>query len=80
MQEHAAHFHRRYRLLLLCVDALTGVPMFYISGPMTKRVNVKTVLFVSLISYVLRFIIYAVVKNPWYAMPAEILRGVTFAG
>jgi len=37
------------------------------------------VLMLSLISYILRFFIYASIRSPWGGLPAEALRGMTFA-
>jgi hypothetical protein len=37
------------------------------------------VLILSIFSYILRFFIYATIKNPWGGLPAEALRGCTFA-
>jgi MFS family permease len=37
------------------------------------------VLILSLCSYIVRFIIYAAMRNPYHGLPAEALRGVTFA-
>lgn len=34
----------------------------------------------SLLHDALRFVIYATISNPWHGMPAEALRGMTFAG
>jgi len=36
------------------------------------------VLSISLTSYIIRLIIYAAIRNPWQALPAEILRGLIF--
>ena len=47
------------------VSSLAGGPMFWISGDISKRIGVNGVLTWSLTSYVLRFIIYASIKNPW---------------
>jgi len=61
-------------------SSLAGAPMFWLSGTLTKLLGVYGVMTLSLLSYTLRFVIYASVKkNPWWALPAEILRGVTFA-
>eukprot|EP00612_Vaucheria_litorea_P005823 CAMPEP_0171467374 /NCGR_PEP_ID=MMETSP0945-20130129/9922_1 /TAXON_ID=109269 /ORGANISM="Vaucheria litorea, Strain CCMP2940" /LENGTH=125 /DNA_ID=CAMNT_0011995857 /DNA_START=331 /DNA_END=705 /DNA_ORIENTATION=- len=46
---------------------------------MTKYISVEGILLLSLLSYVIRFLIYASVSNPWHALPAEALRGATFA-
>jgi len=60
-------------------SSVTGVPMFWFSGHVTKRLSVMGVLILSLCSYILRFFIYASITNPWQGLPAEALRGFTFA-
>jgi MFS family permease len=60
-------------------SSVTGVPMFWFSGHVTKRLSVMGVLILSLCSYMLRFFIYASITNPWQGLPAEALRGFTFA-
>jgi MFS transporter, PPP family, 3-phenylpropionic acid transporter len=62
------------------VSSIAGVPMFWMSGSLIRHVNVQTVLLISMVSYILRFVNYAAISNPWHAMPAEALRGITFAG
>ena len=47
------------------LSSLAGGPMFWISGAISKRIGVNGVLTWSFTSYVLRFIIYASIKNPW---------------
>ena len=49
------------------------------TGHVTKRLSVMGVLILSLCSYILRFLIYASIRNPWQGLPAEALRGFTFA-
>ena len=44
--------------------------MFWISGDISKKIGVNGVLTWSLTSYVLRFIIYASIKNPWQVRDA----------
>ena len=61
------------------VSSIAGAPMFWFSGPLTKALGADRVLILSLCSYVLRFIIYAAMRNPYHGLPAEALRGVTFA-
>lgn len=41
--------------------------------------SVMGVLMTSMVSYILRFFIYASIRNPWEGLPAEALRGMTFA-
>jgi len=61
------------------VSSLAGAPMFWFSGPLTKALGADRVIVLSLLSYVLRFLIYAYMRNPYHGLPAEALRGVTFA-
>jgi predicted MFS family arabinose efflux permease len=61
------------------VSSLAGAPMFWFSGPLTEKLGADRVLVLSLCSYILRFLNYALLRNPFHALPAEALRGVTFA-
>lgn len=61
------------------VSSLCGGPMFWLSGYIVEKLGINGVLTCSLLSYVIRFSIYASMKNAWHALPAEALRGVTFA-
>ncbi|CAM9093496.1 unnamed protein product [Ascophyllum nodosum] len=62
------------------VSSLAGIPMFFFSGRIVKKFSIVTILTAAMISYIARFVIYASIKNPWAGLPAEALRGVTFAG
>lgn len=61
------------------VSSMAGAPMFWFSGPLTELLGADRVIVLSLISYVVRFLIYAMMKSPLQGIPAEALRGVTFA-
>ena len=61
------------------VSSCAGAPMFWFSGPLTEKLGADRVLAFSLLSYVVRFFIYAFMTNPYEGLPAEALRGVTFA-
>ena len=61
------------------VSSMSGAPMFWFSGPLTEKLGADRVLVLSLCSYVLRFLNYALLRTPYQALPAEALRGVTFA-
>lgn len=61
------------------VSSVAGAPMFWFSGPLAEALGVDRVIVVSLLSYITRFIIYAFMRNPYHGLPAEALRGVTFA-
>ncbi len=64
---------------LRLVSSMTGAPMFWLSGNVIHLLGVNGVMILSLISYVIRFFLYGQVKNIWHALPAEMLRGFTFA-
>ena len=61
------------------VSSISGAPMFWFSGPLTEKLGADRVLVLSLCSYILRFLNYALMRKPFHALPAESLRGITFA-
>ena len=61
------------------VSSLAGAPMFWFSGPLTELLGADRVLALSLINYVFRYFNYAFMKSPLQGLPAEALRGATFA-
>jgi predicted MFS family arabinose efflux permease len=61
------------------VSSLAGAPMFWFSGTLTEALGADRVIVLSLVSYVVRFLIYAFMRNAYHGLPAEALRGVTFA-
>jgi len=65
--------------ILRLVSSLAGAPMFWFSGPMTEALGTDVVLALSLLAYVARFFNYAWMSHPYHALPAEALRGITFA-
>lgn len=65
--------------VLRLVSSLAGAPMFWYSGPLTEKLGTDAVLVLSLLAYSARFFNYAYMKHPYHALPAEALRGLTFA-
>ena len=61
------------------VSSMAGAPMFWFSGPLTELLGADKVLALSLMNYVLRFFNYAFMRSPLQGLPAEALRGATFA-
>ena len=61
------------------VSSIAGAPMFYYSGPLSKALGADKVMVLALLSYVTRFFIYAGMQSPYHGLPAEALRGFTFA-
>ena len=61
------------------VSSVAGVPMFWMAGGILRAVGVNGILLTSMAAYVARFTLYANIRNTWQALPAEVLRGATFA-
>merc|ERR1712176_1402011 len=61
------------------VSSMAGAPMFWFSGPLTELLGADRVLAISLINYVFRYFNYAFMRSPLQGLPAEALRGATFA-
>jgi len=61
------------------VSSAAGAPMFWFSGPLSQKLGADKILVLALLSYVMRFLIYAWMRNPYHGLPAEALRGITFA-
>jgi hypothetical protein len=61
------------------VSSMAGAPMFWFSGPLTELLGADRVIILSLMSYVVRYFNYALMQSPLQGLPAEALRGVTFA-
>ena len=65
--------------ILRLVSSLAGAPMFWFSGPLTDALGTDVVMVLSLLAYAARFFNYAWMSHPYHALPAEALRGLTFA-
>ena len=65
--------------MLRLISSVAGGPMFWLSGFISKKIGSSGILATSLLSYTLRFFIYAMIENSWQALPAELLRGLVFA-
>lgn len=61
------------------LSALAGGPMFWLSGRIIKAIGTRAVMVLTLLTYVVRFAMYASITQALHAIPAEILRGVSFA-
>jgi MFS family permease len=61
------------------VSAIAGGPMFWMSGAVVRLLGVHGVLIASFLAYGTRFLNYAWMREPMHALPAEALRGITFA-
>jgi hypothetical protein len=59
--------------------AYIGGPLFYLSGMAMKAIGINGVLTSAVFFYTVRFFNYALISDPWHALPAEILRGVAYS-
>ncbi|CAM9242061.1 unnamed protein product, partial [Hapterophycus canaliculatus] len=55
------------------------LPFFYLSGPLIQRIGSRNVVALAQVGYLLRFVYYSVLHDPWWVLPAEVLHGLTFA-
>ena len=60
------------------VSSLGGVPAFWYASAVSKYLGVNIIMLFALLSYAIRFFIYANAKSCWMALPAEAMRGATF--
>ena len=70
---------RQHLGVLPLTASLAGAPVFWMSGRLIACCGVPGILGLSLLSYLIRFLIYAQMTNPWCAIPAEVFKGATFA-
>ncbi|XP_045115275.1 major facilitator superfamily domain-containing protein 6-A-like isoform X2 [Portunus trituberculatus] len=57
---------------------LAEVPFFVLAGRIIQRLGHANALFVSLLGFTLRLILYSVVTNPWVFLPIDLLHGISF--
>eukprot|EP00644_Phytophthora_capsici_P017874 jgi/Phyca11/126230/e_gw1.62.160.1 len=62
---------------IMCETA-SELPAFFFSHKIIKKIGTVNVLLVSIAGYALRISYYAVMTNPWNAIPFEFLHGITF--
>lgn len=65
--------------LIIAVQCLAAeVPFFFFSGWIIEHLGHSLCLILTFFTYALRYILYYIIKNPWYVIPVEILHGWTF--
>ena len=62
---------------IMCETA-SELPAFFFADKIVKKMGTVNVLLVSLAGYTLRISCYALMTNPWGAIPFEFLHGITF--
>jgi PPP family 3-phenylpropionic acid transporter len=63
----------------LSFQGLCELPLFYFSARIIARLGIKATLLLTVFATVLRLILYGVVKNPYAAIPIELLHGVSWS-
>ena len=61
------------------VTCMAEIPMFQLSGYLQEKFGTYPLLAVTQLAFVVRFIFYATLTDPWYVIPCEALNGITFA-
>lgn len=65
--------------LVMAIQCLGGeLPFFFLSGWILKRIGHVYAMSLILLVIGIRFILYSIVKNPWFFLPIELLNGLTF--
>lgn len=63
----------------LSFQGLCELPLFYFSARIISRFGIKPTLLLTVFATVLRLILYGVVKNPYAAIPIELLHGFSWS-
>uniref|UniRef100_A0A2S2PG69 Major facilitator superfamily domain-containing protein 6-B n=1 Tax=Schizaphis graminum TaxID=13262 RepID=A0A2S2PG69_SCHGA len=64
-------------LLIQCFGG--EVPSFFLSSYILKRVNHMTIFSIVFFMFTCIFSVYTIIENPFWALPVELLNGMTFA-
>ncbi|KAH9523321.1 hypothetical protein Btru_066384 [Bulinus truncatus] len=62
-------------LLVLCCSEL---PMLFVAGKIIKKFGLVNCLYLTLVCYAVRFLVFSIIKNPWLVLVAEPLYGICF--
>ena len=63
----------------LSFQGLCELPLFYFSARIILRLGLKTTLVVTVLATVIRMLLYSAVKNPYAAIPVELLHGFSWS-
>lgn len=51
---------------------------FFVSGYILKKVGHINMMSIVLLAFGVRFILYSLLSDPWWALPIELFQGITF--
>ncbi|OQR96183.1 Major Facilitator Superfamily (MFS) [Thraustotheca clavata] len=60
-------------------ETFSELPAFYFADRIIQKVGTVNAMAISILSYGARLTFYALMTNPWYALPFEFLHGCTFS-
>ena len=63
----------------LSFQGLCELPLFYFSATIIARFGIRTTLLITVFATALRMFLYSIVKNPYAALPIEILHGISWS-
>jgi len=61
------------------ITCVAEVPMFQIAGPLQKTYGTWPMIVLTQLAFVVRFVYYTLLVEPWSVLPCELLNGITFA-
>ena len=63
----------------LSFQGLCELPLFYFSARIILRLGLKTTLIVTVLATTVRMLLYSITKNPYAALPIELLHGFSWS-
>ncbi|XP_052752558.1 major facilitator superfamily domain-containing protein 6-like [Galleria mellonella] len=54
------------------------IPFLFVSGYILRKVGHVKMMSLVLFAFGIRFLLYSILTNPWWALPIEILQGITY--
>jgi len=66
--------------LSITFTCVAEVPFFFFYDRMLKYLKVRGFLYLAFLCYIIRFVYYSLLTDPWVVLPAELLHGLTYAG
>jgi hypothetical protein len=61
------------------ITCAAEVPMFHVAGTLQAKYGTWPMIAVTQCAFVVRFVYYVLLRDPWAVLPAEALNGLTFA-
>ncbi|PSN34536.1 hypothetical protein C0J52_19087 [Blattella germanica] len=73
------HWIKTIEGLVMAVQCFGGeLPFLFLSGRILKKIGHVNAMSLVLFAFGLRFVIYSVLKDPWWCLPVELFQGFTF--